>query len=282
MNRGIVGKLSSGLFSILINIILMLFSLSCIFPVIWLINSSLRSNTDFLGNIAGLAVNPKFSNYAKALTTGRMGLYFINSAYLSIISVIIGVAMAFVVGYFLSRYRFAGRNLIYMLFVSGLIVPTLSLMIPVFMEFKMLGILNKWYTLLMPYIAYYLPMSVILIESFIKTIPVEMDEAAKIEGCKTLELLFMVIFPLARPIISAVIIINSMNVWNEFPFALVLIRSQSLYTVSIGLRGFNQVYTMDYTLFMSALIVATIPIIIVYSMFSKRIIEGMTLGAVKG
>jgi ABC-type sugar transport system, permease component len=242
----------------------------------------LRDNKDFLGNISALAVNPRFGNYVKALLDGKMGRYFLNSGYLSLVSVVIGIVMAFVVGYFLSRYSFKGRNLIYLLFLSGMIIPTLSLLIPVFMEFKLFGILDKWYTLFLPYIAYSLPMSVILIENFIKTVPVAMDEAAQMEGCTTMDLLFKIVFPLCKPIISAVVIINFMNAWNEFPFALVLLKSDQLLTVSLGIRAFNQIYTMDYTLFMAALVVATIPVMVIYSLFCKKIIEGMTIGAVKG
>lgn len=282
MNSRLISGAASNVFKIGINILLLLFSLSCIFPIFWLINSSLRENKDFLGNISGLALSPKFDNYTKALIDGTMGRYFLNSGYLSIISVIVGIVMAFVVAYFLSRYSFRGRNFIYLLFLSGMIIPTLSLLIPVFMEFKMLGILDKWYTLFLPYIAYSLPMSVILIESYIKTIPVAMDEAAQMEGCRTIDLLFRIIFPLCKPIISAVVIINFMNTWNEFPFALVLLKSDNLLTVSLGIRAFNQIYTMDYTLFMAALVAATIPVMVVYSLFCKKIIEGMTVGAVKG
>lgn len=282
MNNHSIRKIPGTLFKVGINILIMLFSLSCIFPILWLINSSLRDNKDFLGNISALAVNPRFGNYVKALLDGKMGRYFLNSGYLSLVSVVIGIVMAFVVGYFLSRYSFKGRNLIYLLFLSGMIIPTLSLLIPVFMEFKLFGILDKWYTLFLPYIAYSLPMSVILIENFIKTVPVAMDEAAQMEGCTTMDLLFKIVFPLCKPIISAVVIINFMNAWNEFPFALVLLKSDQLLTVSLGIRAFNQIYTMDYTLFMAALVVATIPVMVIYSLFCKKIIEGMTIGAVKG
>ncbi|BBH23068.1 ABC transporter permease [Paenibacillus baekrokdamisoli] len=265
-----------------INAVVLAFSLSCIFPVLWLINSSLREDKDFLGNITALALDPRFDNYKRAIFTGKMGTYFMNSAYLSIVSVIIGTVLAFIVGYFLSRYRFKGRNLIYLLFLSGMIVPTLSLLIPVFIQFKLLGLGDAWYTLFLPYIAYSLPMSVILIEGFVKTVSYEIEEAAIMEGAKTSDLLFRVMFPLCKPIISTIIIFNFIGTWNEFPFSLILVNNPALRTVSVGLNDFNQMYTTQYTLFMAALVAVTLPVILIYSIFSKYIIQGMTAGAVKG
>jgi len=272
----------SGSFKIVVNVILIVFSLSCIFPLVWLLNSALKTNKEFINDSISLAFSPHFENFAKAIGTSGFLQYFFNSAYLSILNVIFTVILSFLVGYFVSRYNFKFRKGIYLLFVSGMVIPTLSLLIPVFIQFKTLGLLNKWFTLLLPYIAFSMPFSVILMENYIRSIPVEMDEAAYMEGCSTFRLLTGIIFPMCSPTLAIIVINSFMSAWNEFPFSLVLVSDKSLRTISMGIRMFNSEHTINYPLYMAALIVSIIPILIIYLLFSKKIMEGMTVGAVKG
>ncbi len=277
-----IKKIGSPLLHGSINLVLLLFSFSCVFPILWIINSSLRTNADFMSNITLPAFNPEWQNYSLAMTSRDMGQYFINSVYLTVISVILVIIISFVVGYFFARYQFPGKNIIYTIFLMGLIIPTLSLMIPVFMMFNKLNLLDKWYTLILPYVAFNLPLSIILIDNYIRGIPKELDEAARIDGASLFQIMSRVILPVTKPIIATTTILNTMVIWNEFPFALILIRSPKLQTISVGLSSFKSLYTMDYTLYMAALVISMLPVIIVFVIFSKRIIQGMTTGAVKG
>lgn len=269
-------------FQIAVNVIVMIFSLSCIIPLVWMINSSLRTNPDFMQNVLGLAKNPVFGNYVEALKTANLWRCFLNSGYLSILSVIITIIFSFIVGFLISRYQFRGSKLIYVLFVSGMVIPVLSLMVPVFIEFKALGLLNHWFTLLFPYVAFSMPLSVILTENYIRTIPKELDEAAYMEGCGLLQMMWRVIFPLCKPITSVVVITSFIGAWNEYPFSLILVGDEKFRTISIGIRFFGQAHTFDYTLYFAALVISVAPILILYACFSKHIMEGMTMGAVKG
>lgn len=269
-------------YKLIINIIVGLFSLSCIFPIVWMINSALRTNEEFMSNSLGIAGQLYIENFVKALQTGGFLRCFLNSAYLSIINVVLTVIGAFIVAYFISRYKFPFRNLIYLLFVSGMVIPILSLLIPVFVQFKTLNLLNRWYTLILPYVAFSMPFSVIVIENYIRSIPKEMDEAAYLEGCSTFQLLRRIIFPMCAPVLSIVVITSFINAWNEFPFALVLLNDEELRTLSLGIRMFNSEHTVNYPLFIAALLISIVPIVIIYSICSKKIMEGMTVGAVKG
>lgn len=163
-----------------------------------------------------------------------------------------------------------------------MVVPVLSLMIPVFIEFKTLGFLNKWYTLVLPYLSFAMPFSIIVTENYIHSIPKELDEAAYLEGCSTFQLLKNIIFPMCKPILSIVVINAFINAWNEFPFALVLNNDKNLQTLSIAIRNFNSEHTVNYPLFIAALLISIVPIVVIYAIFSKKIMEGMTAGAVKG
>ena len=267
---------------ILLNFMMLLFSFACIFPLIWMTYSSLKTQKDFSLNIISLPLAPQFNNYIEAIRTGKMHIFFLNSMFIGIISVVFIIAIGFITAYCLSRFNFRGRNLIYVLFLFGMLVPVHSLLVPVFIQFKWLGLLNKRLTLILPYVAFGLPMAIFLLESFIKTIPIEIEEAACIDGSPIAVTLMKIIMPICRPAMSTVLILTFLHVWNEFPFALILIKSDYLKTLPVGLTNFSGQYSVDYPRLMAALVIATLPVIIVYLLFSKKIIQGMTAGAVKG
>ncbi len=266
----------------IINAIVMIFSFTCIFPVLWLVYSSMKTQKEFSLSIISIPAHPNLDNYIDIMNGGKIPRYFMNSIFISLISVSLIVALAFVTGYFLSRYRFRGRNIIYIMFLSGMLIPVHSLLIPIFIEFRGLGLLNNRITLILPYIALGLPLAIFLFDSFIHTIPIEMEEAAYIDGLTIPKLLMYIILPMCRPVISTIIILSFLYCWNEFPFALVLISSEAFKTIPIGLANFSGALTAKYTLLMAALVIATLPVLIVYLAFYKKIIQGMTAGAVKG
>lgn len=265
-----------------VNIILILFSLSCIFPILWMVNSALKTSNEFMQDSISLTKSLYVQNFVDAVQSSGFLNCFLNSAVLAVINVVLTVVCALVTGYFISRYDFRFKKAIYLLFVSGMVIPMLSLLIPVFLQFKTLGMLDKRWTLVLPYLAFSLPFAVMLTENYIKSIPVELDEAAYMEGCSTFRLLSHIIFPMCSPMIAILVINSFMSAWNEFPFALVLLNDERLRTISIGIRMFNSEHNINYPLYMAALLVSILPILIIYLLFSKQIMKGMTVGAVKG
>lgn len=274
--------ISNKLLTLSLNLIIWIFSISCVFPFIWIVYSSLKTQQEFSLNIISLPAVPQFINYTELFKTGNMFTAFINSSYISIISVLFIIVIAFLTAYCLSRFEFRGRKIIYIFFLSGMLIPQHSLLIPVFIFFKNLGLYNTRITLLFPYIAFGLPMAIFLMESFIRTIPVEVEEAALIDGSGIFRRLYSIIFPMCKPVVATSLILSFLSAWNEFPFALILIRSQALKTIPLWLTNFNGRYSTDYTQLMAALVMASLPVIIVYLAFSKRVVQGMTAGAVKG
>jgi raffinose/stachyose/melibiose transport system permease protein len=268
--------------SVFINGIMLFFSIASIFPFIWMFYSSLKTEPEFAVNIISLPQKPVFSNYIKAIQIGHMGEYALNSLFNCVITVVFLVIMAFIAAYFISRFNFKGRILIYGLFVTGMLIPVHSLMVPLFVEYRILNFLNNRFTLLPVYLAFGMPMAVFLIESFMGSIPIELEEAALIDGSNMVRTMFTIIMPLCQPVLATVVILSFMNTWNEFPFALVLIRDNALKTIPIGLRNFQGAYTAQYTQFMAGMAVSLIPVIVVYALFYKKIIVGMTAGTVKG
>lgn len=266
----------------IINMIVLIFSISCVFPIIWMLYSSFKTNPEFNRSILALPKTLHFENYITAFKMGNMGQYSLNSLFNAVVSSALIIIFSFVVAYFIARFKFRFRKIIYITFLFGMLVPIHALLVPVFIQYKNLGLFDTRFTLLIPYVAFGLPFSIFLMEGFIKTVPRELEEAAYIDGSGFLSTMFRIIFPVCKPTVVTIGLLSFLDGWNEFPFALVLIRSDHLKTISLGLLNFNGQYSKEYTTQMAGLIMAVLPIIIIYAFMNKQIIEGMTAGAVKG
>lgn len=281
-SKYVVSKVKRVSAAVICNAFCWILSLSCIVPVVWMIYSSLKTDKEFALNILALPKDPQWGNYAKAFVAGNMGTYAINSLMNSVLTAIFTLVLAFVIGYCLSRFRFKGRNAVYFLFMAGMLIPIYALLLPVFIEFKYLHLLNKAFTLLLPYISFALPVSIFLIESYVEGIPVELEEASYIDGCGTVRSMFTIILPVCKPVLATSAILTFLNTWNEFPLALVLISNNAYKTIPIGLTFFRGAYATSYPLLFAALTIASLPVIIIYLFFGKQIMGGMVSGAVKG
>ena len=275
-------KVGKSIAKVICNGLLLVFSFSCIFPMVWIFYSSFKTQAEFTQSSTALPQALNLKNYISVFTQTKLGMYMLNSARNTILSVLIIIVFSFLAGYVLSRYRFRGRSLIYNYFIMGMLIPVHALLVPMYVQLRQSGLTNHWYTLLFPYVAFGLPISIMLIESYIASIPKELEEAAAIDGCGFFRCLFQIVFPLAMPILSTVAIIQFFAVWNEFSFSLILVNSDTLRTVPVGLTMFKSAYTVDYPRLMAGIMTTTLPVMILYFVFSKRIIEGMVAGAVKG
>jgi raffinose/stachyose/melibiose transport system permease protein len=266
---------------ILLNVFILIFSLTCVFPIVWIAYTSLKTLPEYSKSALSLPHAPTFDNYLKIFKYTRFDIYFTNSVLVSVSTLTVVLLIAFVTGYFLSHYKFKSRNFIYAYFMVGMVIPTQAWLLPIFIQFKKLGILDRPFTLVLPYIAFALPTAIFLMESYVKGIPMEMEEAAIMEGCSWSRFMSSIMAPLCAPILSTITILSFNGSWNEFPFALVLLNSKELKTMPVALTMFSGAYTTNYTQMMAALTVAVLPVIIIYLLFSKQIIKGMTAGAVK-
>ena len=266
----------------LINLFLIAFSFTCIFPIIWILYSSFKTQPEFQLSSTALPKALNLENYRMVITDTNMLLYIANSFRNTVIAVGIALVVSFLAGYVLSRYRFRGRNILYNYFTLGMMIPIHALLVPMYVQLQKGGLTNHWYTLLFPYIAFSLPIAIMLIESSISSIPQELEEAASMDGCGFFGILFRIVFPLSRPILSTVAILQFFWAWNEFSFALILVSKDSLRTIPVGLTMFKSAYTVNYPRLMAGIFVSILPVMILYFIFSRRIIEGTVAGAVKG
>ncbi len=277
-------KVKKGILGFFMNLVLWVFSLSCIFPIIWMVYSSLKEKRAFNADTIGFPKEPTLVNYIRILTNTDYHLAesMLNSVRTTLISIVLIVAFSFIVGYILSRIRFKLNRVLYIMFLMGMLIPIHSLLVPIYVVFKKCGISNQWYTLLFPYVSFGLPMGIFLVEGYVKTIPVSLEEAAAIDGSSFTHTLWTIIFPICKPILVTVAIIQVFSCWNEFSFALVLIKDVALQTVPLALTQFKGQFASDYPKQMAAMLITMSPIIVLYFAFSKQIIKGMVAGAVKG
>jgi len=279
-----VHKIRKGILAFFMNFVLLVFSLSCIFPIVWMIYSSLKEKRAFNADIIGLPKEPTLVNYIRILTNSDYHLAesMFNSVRTTFLSIVLIVLFSFIVGYILARVRFKMNRALYAMFLMGMLIPIHSLLVPIYVVFKNCGMSNQWYTLLLPYVSFGLPMGIFLVEGYVKGIPVSLEEAAAIDGSTFSNTLWRIILPICKPILVTAAIIQIFSCWNEFSFALVLIKDVGLQTVPLALTQFKGQFASDYPKQMAAMLITMSPIVILYFVFSKQIIKGMVAGAVKG
>jgi raffinose/stachyose/melibiose transport system permease protein len=267
-----------------LNISLAIFSLICLFPLIWMAYSSLKDKRVFNADIFGLPKSPTISNYTAILYNPDYQILrsMFNSFRVTFLSVLIIIAFGFIVGYILSRVGFRGNRAIYLIFLMGILIPIHSLMVPIYMVFSNTGMNNKWFSLVIPYVAFGLPVGIFLVEGFVKTIPTALEEAAAIDGSSFSRTMFTIMLPICRPILVTIAIIQTFSCWNEFAFALILTGDSRLMTVPLALKQFTGQFTSDYPKIMAAMLLTMSPILVLYFIYSQHIIKGMVAGAIKG
>ncbi len=284
-DKSLKHRVGKGVLGVFLNVILWIFSLTCIFPLIWMFYSSLKEKREFNANIIGMPKNPNFQNYIDVMTNKDTNLVsaMINSVRTTVLAVALIVIFAFICGYILARINFKLNKPLYVVFLMGMLIPTHSLLVPTFVIFSQLNMDNKWFTLLFPYVTFGLPVSLFLVQGYIKGIPSALEEAAAIDGSSFSRTLFSIILPICKPILVTVAIIQVFGNWNEFTFALVLLKSNGGWaTLPLAMRQFSGQFSTNYPQLMAAMLITMAPVVIFYFAFSKQIIKGMVAGAVKG
>ena len=264
-------------------ILIIFFALYTLFPLVWLAVSSLKTNFEFIaGSPFALPKVPQWQNYANALTVAGLGRRLLNSVIVGICATIVNVIVASMGAYCISRFRFRGREKIFTLFTAGILVPLNALMVPYFVIINKLGLYNTYGGMILLYCAIGIPMSTFLIRGLMDSIPMELEEAAYIDGCGFFGRFFYLILPLSRTGIVTAATFEFLTCWNEFVFANLIVSSEKLRTIQVGIRYFTNQFSTDYVSMYAAIVISIIPSILGYILFQEQIIAGMTSGAVKG
>lgn len=268
-------------------IILTILSTFIIIPLIWLVGNSLKSDQDIRVNMAKLLPSAgewQFGNYVQAWQRGNIGQTITNSFINAIVSVFLIVLVSYFTAYAIARIKYKGSEIVYALFVSMMMVPLAQVvMIPQFRMISGLNLVDTHLGVILLYVAGGIPFSVFLLTSFLRRIPIELDEASRIDGCSHMEIIFKILLPLSKPGIATVVIFQGMNVWNDYFTALIYLRSPEMKTITLGLKNFmGQWGLVDYNRLFAAIAIVTLPIILLYVIFQKQFVSGLTSGSVKG
>ncbi|WP_068784785.1 carbohydrate ABC transporter permease [Paenibacillus phocaensis] len=276
MNKKSVG------FRIFAYTFLSLFAMMNIVPLFWMVVNSFKNEQEYAANPFSLPEALHFSNYAEAWKVANMNVYFLNSLFVTFASLLVTVFLGALASYFLSRFQFKLRGFTYGLFLLGMLVPIHATLIPIFLIMQKLHLLDTHLSLILPYTAFHLSLTIIILEGFMRGFPKDLEESGVMDGAGIFRIFWSIILPITRPAMATVVILNFIYNWNEYLFALVLISSSALKTLPLGLANFVGIETASLTLQMAALTMALIPIIIFYLLLQKQLVTGMTAGAVKG
>ena len=261
---------------------LILVAFICLFPIYFAVVSSFKTTSEIFSSMFSLPKSLSLENYGMAWETGNLGRYFINTIYLSGIALVILVIVGSMAAYVLARYQFKFQNAVLLFFVSGMMIPMQSVIIPLAFDLGALNIRNSYTVLVLLYVAFQLPMTIFIFNGFMKSIPYELEEAARIDGCGAGKIYASVILPLSTPAIVTATIFNFINVWNNLLFPLVFITDKNKQVISYGLLTFFSQWKSDYGGVMAAITLAIIPSMIIYIILQEKVEQGMTAGAVKG
>jgi raffinose/stachyose/melibiose transport system permease protein len=267
----------------LLSICLVVWAIIQIFPLYWLITFSLKDNADiFGGNIVGIPKEFIWKNYEKAFVNGKIVLYLMNSVIVTSVTIILTVIFSLMAAYALTRMKWKFRNSTLILFMMGLMIPIHAALLPILLMLRQLKLLNSYWSLIIPYVAFAIPMAIVIFTGFIKSIPKELEESASIDGGSIYRIFFNIILPLMKPAMSTVAIFTFLQSWNELMFAVVFISKQSYKTLTVGIQSMSGQYVTEWGPIGAALVVATLPTIIIYLCMSNQVQKSLVVGAVKG
>lgn len=253
-----------------------------LYPFIFMLQSSIKTNIEyFTGSVWALPKTFSLGNYLTAINVG-FTKYYLNSIFVSFVSLFIIIISASMAGYMLAKIKFRLNKLIFSFFLAGMMIPIHITLIPIYKLTEYMGLYDTLTGLIGPYVAFSLPISIFILTGFIKEIPNELEEAAYIDGANTFQIFVKIIFPLIKPAVSTVAIYNLVMLWNEFIYALVLISNPDKWNLTLGLWNFQGEYGVNIPMVMSGLVLSILPLLLFYILLQERVIKGMTAGAVKG
>jgi ABC-type glycerol-3-phosphate transport system permease component len=258
----------------------LLLSLVVMTPVLWVLSLSLKTGRETLrpGMIPG---DPQWTNYAEAWTNYGLGQLFVNSLVVTGVSVAATVLVAMCAAYAFTKIPFRGSELLFSLLLMGLVIPPSALVVPLLLETRGLGLYDSRAGLTLVYVAFGLPIATLVFRGFFASLPDELIEAARLDGCNETQILFRIVAPLARGAIATVVILLFLANWNEFILALVLLRDPSLFTLTVGINAQLGQYTSDYHLIAAAAVIAALPVFLAYLALQSQFEKGIAEGALK-
>ncbi|HTJ56480.1 MAG TPA: carbohydrate ABC transporter permease [Devosiaceae bacterium] len=264
-------------------LVALIFTVAAAFPFVWMAISSLKSSQELYSvPPTWLPRSLTFQNYANVLFNSNIPRYFLNSVVISVGASAVAILLAILAAYGFARFRFHGKRALQASILVSQLLPTATIIVPLYITFSSLGLVNTYAGLIIVYLIHTLPLCVWMLIGYFRAIPYEVEEAALIDGASRLLILFRIVLPLSIPGIVSTLVYSFVSSWNEFIFALVFATDSSVKTLPIGLAEFTSEFNTDWGAVMAASMLMTLPIVILFFGIQKLFVGGMTSGATKG
>lgn len=268
---------------VVVFIALCIYAVVQLYPLFWLIMFSLKDNKQiFGGNALGLPKTWVFENYVVAFKNAKVGTYLFNSIIVTGLSIFFVILLSTMASYAIARLRWKYSNAFLLFITTGMMIPVHASLLPLFLNFSKLGILNTRASLIIPYVGFGLALATNIMTMFFKSVPLELEEAAIIDGCNLRQNFTYVMVPMVKPAITTVAIFTYLDTWNELMFANTFINKAEYKTLTVGIMSLVGEYATSWGPIGAGLVIATIPSIIGYMLVSKKLPESISAGAVKG
>lgn len=267
-----------------IRIPLILWSIAVLYPIFWMFIGSFKSNAEIYANPWGMPESFSFQNFVDAWLNYNIDTSVFNSLIVTVVGAILTLVLAIPTAYAIERVKFYGSNLLFLLYVSAMMIPMVLGWIPLFFLLAKINLLDNIFGLAIVYAVSQLPFSIFVLTSFISTIPKSLEESAAMDGLSPYGVLLKIVTPLTMSGIITVTIMNAIQFWNEYFMALIFLQTEGNYTLALAIDyiGTEAQYTNAWGTLFASLVIAIIPVIVLYSIFQRRIAKGMTEGAIKG
>lgn len=264
-------------FYVVFSLLLIVF----LYPFYLVLLNSLKTNKEVILDSLALPQAPNFDGYQKAFEKMNYVQSFGNSLIVTSLSIFLLVIIAAMCAYLFARKNWKINNIIFMIMVASMIIPFQTIMIPIVKNFSAFDLTDNLFAVVFFYLGAHVSLAVFMYHGFIKNIPYELEEAARIDGCGQLGILFRIIFPMLKPITSTIVILDVLAIWNDFLLPFILLYKNSLKTLPLMTYSFVGQYSTDYSLVTAGLVLTILPIILLYLFLQKQIIEGVSQGAIK-
>jgi raffinose/stachyose/melibiose transport system permease protein len=254
-----------------------------LYPLLWLVLYSLKTNEEILsGKFFAFPKLPQWDNYRQAFQSGSYLRYLSNSVFVTGITMLCVILLSSMVAYAISRFRWRYGPVVMLVFLMGMMIPMQATLLPLMIIFKNMGILNSHLSLILPYIAFSTPIAVFILSGFMRSIPHEIEESAFVDGASVYRIFTQIILPISVPPVMTVCILTFISIWNEYILAATFISADRLKTLPFGVYTFVSQYSVNYGNIGAYLVMAALPVIIMYFFLSNQITKGMVAGAIKG
>ncbi|MDB2349781.1 carbohydrate ABC transporter permease [Alphaproteobacteria bacterium] len=274
--------LSSNFYFIFKWVIIISFVFYAVFPFLWLVLASLKTNAELLNNPFALPEVFQFKNYSNAIQEAGLGRLIINSLVISTSATFLNILFSSMCAFAIARHTFWGNNVLFLMITAGILVPLNALIIPYFAIINFLNLYDTRIGLIIVYCAVGLPVSTFILTEFFKSIPKEIEEASYLDGCNFAARYFKIMLPLALPGLATAGTFQFILCWNEFIYAMLLTSSTDIRTIQFGISYFTNQFFSDYVGMFAAVVISIIPSITVFILFQEKVINGLTAGSVKG